>query len=220
MKIFRNKLRKMFFFAFLILLITSTAMISSGKAQTVPDVDTHFETVRGSLFGFYNSELISHAGIILGLTVGFVTLFPNFWKAFNHKTKLLRFLGTFLFLFLFVFIIYSFGRLLYWSSLNATLIGVTRKDVGLTNSTDPTSYMNELSDYCLSSVSNSTVKGNVSLTSRIALGLHPNSFIKGLWIPTAIIIIVPSIVNSIFYKSIIKFFKKRKRKAKLNDYIS
>jgi len=168
------------FYGFLLLLVISTALVFSAKAQTMDPLDTHFENVRGSLFGFYNSELASHAGIILGLTVGFVTLFPNFWKAINHKTKRLRFLGTFLFLFLSVLIIYSFGRLLYWSSLSAALIGTTRENVGLTSSTiDPTSYMCRLGNYCLSLVSNSTVKDNPSWTTIVALGLHPNSFLEG-----------------------------------------
>jgi hypothetical protein len=190
----KSKLGRMTYFLFLILLLLLSTTLFLGKALALDELDTHFETVRGNLLGFYNSELVSHAGILLGFTVGLASLLPSIWKAINSRRGLLRFFGMAILLSLFIIIIYSFGRLLYWSALSATLVGVTRPNVGLANSTiDATSYMRTLSFYCLSSVGNDT-----SITSVIANTLHPTSFLKGLWMPSVAIIIVPSVLLAVF----------------------
>jgi hypothetical protein len=114
------------------------------------DGDEFFETVRGQLLQYYSSEILAHSGIILGLVIGSFALFAG-WESFfgtkdaigknNHKKEendkgnsngsnvWIRRLAFFLLLGLALSLtLYSVGRLFYWSSLNADILVVQRKD--------------------------------------------------------------------------------------------
>jgi hypothetical protein len=177
------------FFVFLTLLIALCFITFTVKAQNEDEVDSLFETARGQLLGVYNSEVVSHAGIILGLIVAFATMAPNVWKAVNHKRKLLRFFGPFLLIFICLLIIYSFGRLFYWSASSGSLMGATRSNIGVTiTASNATS--------CIGALANFTTTRAVevkSVTSFLARYLHPNNWAL-LLIIGVVISFIPSIL--------------------------
>jgi hypothetical protein len=108
------------------------------------------------LLQYYSSEIIAHSGIILGLVIGSLALFAG-WKSFfptendieknNHKQEesakcnsnrsnvRMRKLAFFLLLGLALSLtLYSVGRLFYWSSLNADILAVQKKDFSFDSS--------------------------------------------------------------------------------------
>jgi hypothetical protein len=131
----------------------------------IPDFYNYFETLRGELLGFYNSELISHTGIILGLIVGIASIGPVLWNLVIHKKVICKLIGRFSFGAIIAGICYFVGRFFYWSAMNTILIGATESKMGINaNYSDPTSLLFELGEYTVS-----TTEIGDSTTSAIAV---------------------------------------------------
>ena len=178
------------FFIFLAGILIINFISFTGKAQTVDEIDTIFENARGQLLGIYNSEVISHAGIILGLIIALGSTASDIWKGLNSKRKKLRFLAVFAFLLIVLLLIYSVGRLFYWSSCSGALMGVTRSNIGVTiNSSNATSCLFALANY-----TTEMATSDVSITTVLASLLHPNNLI--FLAPTAvtILVVIPALV--------------------------
>jgi hypothetical protein len=113
-----------------VLLMILGFFIVSVKAG-VDEVDTYFETVRGELLAFYGSEIVSHSAIILGLLIGF-TQIGTLWNwLFEHgkRTFWRYFVWSCVFVLILALIMYSVGRLIYWSELVGYLIHTTRTNM-------------------------------------------------------------------------------------------
>jgi hypothetical protein len=125
------------------------SIIIINVGATVNELDVYFETVRGQLLGFYGSEIVSHAGIILGLIIALPSLGGLLWKALNLGRRFSRRITRSLVLvFFIILILYSVGRLIYWSSLGASVALATREKLEATNSVEnATSYMPALVNY-------------------------------------------------------------------------
>lgn len=113
----------------LFLLVVLGLLIFTAKADTVDDA---FETARGQLLAFYGSEVVSHTGIILGLLVGLFSIAKLLWSALNHQRQVLRFFGVFIPILVGIGLVFSGGRLVYWSDLGLHLIHSDRTSVGFT----------------------------------------------------------------------------------------
>jgi hypothetical protein len=109
-------------FIFLACSIILTAISFVARAQTIDDVDTHFENARGQILGFYSSELMSHAAIILGFIVGLFSLGRYVDNLLRSKKWFVRFIGYFALAVTFLLIAYSIGRLFFWSTLSSSII--------------------------------------------------------------------------------------------------
>jgi hypothetical protein len=184
----RKKHRSMIlFFVFLTLLVALCSITFIVKAQNVDEIDTLFETARGQLLGVYNSEVVSHAGIILGLIVAFASIAPNLWKALNSKRVILRFLAIFVPLLIIILLFYSVGRLFYWSG--ASVMGATRSNIGVSiTASNATSCMGALANFTISRAMNVH-----SITTYLASFLHPNNW-GLLSLIGGVIIVIPSII--------------------------
>jgi hypothetical protein len=124
----------------IVALLTVFGLVMVNVRASIDDVDTYFENVRGQLLGFYGSELVSHAAIILGLIVALPSIFPRAWKALNLRgTSLRAFLRYFTraltVVLIGTLILYTFGRLFFWSAQATSLMVATRTNLGV-NITD------------------------------------------------------------------------------------
>lgn len=184
-KIQTNIICSFFFLAFLIIL-SSIAFTAKAQSQSLDPIDTVFETARGQLLGVYNSEVVTHAGIILGLIVAFASVAPNAWKAVHNEKKKVRFLGASASVSIVLLFVYSVGRLFYWSALSGTLIGATRSNIGATiTSSNATYCLNALSNFTIESAKNAPL----TITSFLANSLHPNNWVWLLIVGGAILVI-------------------------------
>jgi hypothetical protein len=157
-------------FVLAVLLIISCVLIVKVKAtDDVDETDTYFESVRGQLLGFYSSEIISHAGIILGLIVGLPSIVKTAWK-WLYRGKIRRFIALFVLPLALILVLYSFGRLIYWSSLSSALTVATRQDleVTITNS-NVTSFM-----YAFVNYTDKAFRADPSITSELARWFFPS----------------------------------------------
>ena len=133
------------------LVIVFGFFVISVHAQT--EVDRYFENVRGELFGFYGSELVSHAAILLGLLVAFPS---SGWRAFRNVgyregyKRWWAFFFNLVYLFIFIamvlVIFYFVGRAIVWAFVSSRLASATPANLGITES-NVTSSMNALADY-------------------------------------------------------------------------
>ena len=119
--------------ATLFLFVLCGLLIVSAAADVYDD---YFESVRGQLLAFYGSEVVSHAGIILGLLVGLFSIAKPLWRALQRRSRrLLRFFGVFIPTLIVIGLVFSAGRLVYWSDLGAYLMK-TNITIVVTNNTD------------------------------------------------------------------------------------
>jgi succinate dehydrogenase hydrophobic anchor subunit len=172
----------------------------SVRAQT--DVDKYFETVRGELIGFYGSEMVSHAAILLGLVVAFPS---TGWRAlrsvsyrYSYKrgwALFLNFICLFVSVSMMLLIFYFFGRTVVWSFLSSGLVSATPANVGITES-NVTSCMTALADYAGKGLKESTFWSQPF----IILVNPPESFILPF--------LTVSIVSSLVFSCIATFYRK------------
>ncbi len=189
----QNEKTRQFFCVFLTLLAISGSLMVIAKAETVDEVDTYFESARGQLLAVYSSEVVSHAGIILGLIVALASVIKDSLEAIiSNKAKWRAFLGVLGIALILGLIVYSIGRLLFWSGSSSALIGVTRPGLGVTiTNSNITSCMVELNKYAINASMNSG-----TLTGCMALTLHPNNWI--LWVAAASLAVILAGVVVVF----------------------
>jgi hypothetical protein len=138
----------------LILFFSTACLFSPPCANAELDVDEYFEISRGELLGFYSSEIVSHAALILGFFAAEAAL----WKDLRNDNKSSQrrdFLEKLSVCVLAGLILsctcYSGLKLIYWSGLEAHAIEatpneVTRvldKNITSSNVTSWTSLLNE-----------------------------------------------------------------------------
>jgi hypothetical protein len=153
-----------FFAVFLTLCI---AKAQNNQGGDVSSIDSHFDQVRGQLIGFYGSQIVSHAGIILGLIIAIATFAPRLFRGLKSKKFAWCFVAFLVILLLGTLIVYTTGRLFYWSSLDAYLEHATRQSVenklhiNITAS-NATSCMDALSNYTVTSTESSFGLSSIS----------------------------------------------------------
>jgi hypothetical protein len=175
------------------LFLVSSIILPALAQNEVNELDTLFETARGQLLGVYNSEVISHAGIIIGLMVAVASILPNAWKAFTHRKRILRFAGVFLPLLIILALFYSVGRLFFWSALSGALFSATKTNIGVTiTSSNATYCMSALANYTISSAMNAPL----SITSLIVRAVNSDNLIFFIMIGLVIITLISLFTSS------------------------
>lgn len=206
-------------FVVAVLLIVFCLLIVNVKAN-VDEVDTYFENVRGQLLAFYGSEIISHAGIILGLVIGLPPVGTLFWKRLHFRNAFLRYFTRMLVLvFVVMVILYSVGRLIYWSSLGASLTQATRTNLGVVvPDSNTTSYMSALTNYGQTQFWN-----DPSFTGDIARRLYPswNLPISGIMYVGQYWIIPSFILTCLqfLYNFMTRYFDRKRRTKEVDRYL-
>jgi len=163
--------------------------------------DQSWENVRGELFASYNSEVVSHAAILLGLIVAFPPIGVIAWRRLNDGKKRVSFWGAFIFVSIIFLTLYSFGGLIYWSSMGSSLIIQTRP----TNATDVTSFIHIMNANAEANFMNGT---KTSLLNSFAGYMRPKFWLEGKvwlipsWIMLIITIVTPSIILAYVWKPI------------------
>jgi hypothetical protein len=160
------------------LVIVFSTLVLRVRAD-VPDVDKYFENVRGELLSFYGSEMVSHAGILLGLIVAFPStgwraLKRLFTKDSSRRAFYLYFFYSFVLVFTILLTLYIVGRVVFWSTLSTRLTDATTAGLGITES-NANSSMRALIDYANYGVLNSSGFPGV-----FATWFNPSSYLN--WI--------------------------------------
>jgi len=155
---------------------------------SVDEIDTYFENVRGQLLGFYGSEIVSHAAIILGLIIAlpstvswaFKGLFKTMeqWAFFSYLTY------SFVLIFIVLLTLYSVGRLFYWSALASSLTALTRESL-VTGEGLPVNITELNVTSCMNAFANYTgykFWNDQSFTSLLAQIFFPNNINGIFWL--------------------------------------
>lgn len=151
----RSKKRTLAKVFFIVVFLLVLVVLPSGTAKADErTIDDWFNEARGQLLEFQNSELVSHASLILGSFVGLVALVST-WKGFHKNSKLMTFVFWVLLGLTLNVTIYCVGRLFYWSSLSSIAISATPVKVDLfigENMTlaNNTQLISILQSYCMS----------------------------------------------------------------------
>lgn len=158
----------------IILLAISSLLLSTTNAQSVSDIDSCFENVRGQLLSIYSSQITAHAGIILGLIVAVATIGTGIIKAVGSHKIHYNLLGLFTLSGMIFLLMYESGRLFYWSGVSSVLtytnaiscLNETGSTIVVSN---VTSYMALLNTYAI----NMVMSGN-GTTSVVAQAFYPD----------------------------------------------
>lgn len=159
----------------LIALLFLILSLSFAIAQNDSNNNSYFENVRGQLLSSYNSQIVSHAAIILGLIIAFGTIGKDAIKGIISNRRLFHVLGLESIASIIVLILYESGRLFYWSDASSTLISLNQsallKTGVITNNTDLTAYMYLINNSSVTTV----IKDNSTLTTRMGQIFNPNN---------------------------------------------
>ena len=151
----------------------------------------YFETVRGQLLSAYNSEIVAHSAVVLGLIIAMGAAGKDAINAIRNKKAYIRFWGFTAFAIVIFLILVEVGRVEYWSTASSYAYGLsyTHPPTGynFSASTDYTTWMAFMNNY-------SSFGANKGLPV-ILQPFSPNNFylLLGMGLIFAFIVIVFSI---------------------------
>jgi hypothetical protein len=98
-------------------------------------IDPNFEKVRIALMNHYNTQTLAHAGYIVALTVGIVTLFSRIdaFMEFFEMGVASQFLCYAIVSILLSLIIYVAFRIVFWAWMGSVILTVTKEMADSTN---------------------------------------------------------------------------------------
>jgi hypothetical protein len=204
-------------------LFTVLALFVANVWADVDAVDTYFENVRGQLLGFYASEIVSHAAIVLGLVIALPTVGGPVLAFLRKRMRarsietFIEYFSSFLILILIALLtLYSVGRLIYWSGMAASLMQATRTNLGVTiTESNVTSCMSALGNYTIERFWNGT-----GLTSLLAQGFYPQTSAYDSYVLASLCLIGVTFLLAVvrfFFSPIKQWFGRMRRPQKTQD---
>lgn len=201
--------------AAVLLVILCFLVVVVRAADEVNPIDQYFETVRGQLLAVYNSEIISHAGIILGLIIALPPIGQIAWRRLRSQRLLARLFAVSVFLLVGMLILYGIGGLFYWSTLAGALMGATRSELGVNiTGSNVTSCMHALNSYTEDAFMNSTFTNNPNFSWTNSLAQNTRPGITYFWVFCFLVFILSVTITITLWQ---RTHRKRRYKQKTLD---